>query len=350
MVKRHDGFDDEVLAGQVPEFEEPTVETTAETTEQNFIPKKLSYFNNEEEAKMDPSMTPIGGNIFENREVHDGWIPVDRALLSERDKFYPEDWTFMVRPATVEAVRNWSMLDENNGNSIDDVFNEILKHCLTIKTPRGNQPWQAINNWDRLFFILLIREYTFVNGENNIEFYEDCGNCDTPVKFRVESQALMYDIPDEDVMRYYDSYNRIWTINPAEFGVNYNQFITLYVPTIERDANIKAWLISEYQENEKKKIDPVFIKFLPWLLPKVSKEVSTAKMQIRKAEMTFKSWDKEMFSFMNDVIKNIAVTPQTNISAICESCGEEAVVRLRFPDGVGALFNVVNRRSKFGSK
>ena len=54
--------------------------------------------------------------------------------------------------------------------------------------------------------------------------------------------------------------------------------------------------------------------------------------------------------FMNDVIKNIAVTPQTNISAICESCGEEAVVRLRFPDGVGALFNVVNRRKKFGTK
>jgi hypothetical protein len=73
-------------------------------------------------------------------------------------------------------------------------------------------------------------------------------------------------------------------------------------------------------------------------------------MQIRKAEMTFKSWNTEMFTFMNDVIRNIAVTPQTTISAICPECGEEVVVKLRFPDGVGALFNVVNRRTKFGSK
>ena len=86
------------------------------------------------------------------------------------------------------------------------------------------------------------------------------------------------------------------------------------------------------------------------MLPKVSKDASTAKMQIRKAEMTFRGWDKEMFSFMNDVLKNISVTPSTNISAICPACGEEVTTKLRFPDGIGALFNVVNKHKKFGTK
>ena len=66
--------------------------------------------------------------------------------------------------------------------------------------------------------------------------------------------------------------------------------------------------------------------------------------------MTFKSWNTDMFSFMDDVLKNISVTPSTNISAVCPSCGEEVTARLRFPDGVGSLFNVVNRRKKFGTK
>jgi hypothetical protein len=44
------------------------------------------------------------------------------------------------------------------------------------------------------------------------------------------------------------------------------------------------------------------------------------------------------------------VTPQTNISAICPACGEEVVARLRFQDGVRSLFNMVNRRPKFGTK
>lgn len=366
MVKRRtEEFDDSVLAGQIPEFQEPTpvaqpeVKSLEEMTAADMLGTKLTHqiggkskIDNDEfdEFERKVGTTKLGENISDAGEARAGWIPVDRRLLGARDKFYPEDWQFLIRPATVEAVRNWSMLDETNGNSIDDVFNEILKYCLTIRTAMGSLPWQSINNWDRLFFILLIREYTFVKGENNIEFFENCDSCDASVRFTVESQALMYDMPDEDVMQYFDVESRTWTIDPNEFDVPYSKELTLYVPTIERDANIKAWLISEYQENEKKKFDTVFIKFLPWLVPKISKDANTAKMQIRKAEMLFKSWDKEMFSFMNDVLKNISVTPSTNISAVCPDCGEEVVVRLRFPDGVGALFNVVNRRSKFGSK
>lgn len=379
MVKRrNEGIDDEVLAGQVPEYQEPTnytftedVEETVEYVEPAPEPEpakssahallgtKLSrniggrnLVNKEGMAELDEKAngTRLGGNIYETSEARAGWIPIDRRYLGMRDKFYPEDWVFYVRPATVEAVRNWSMLDETNGNSIDDVFNEILKYCLSIKTKTGAKSWQEINNWDRLFFILMIREYTFAKGENNIEFFEDCYECDESVRFTVESQALMYELPDESVFEYYDSENRQWYIDPIHFGVNSQEPITLYLPTLEKDANIKAWLISEYQENEKKKIDPVFIKFLPWLLPKVSKDLNAAKMQIRKAEMTFKSWDTEMFSFMNDVHKNIAVIPQQNISAICPNCGEEVVVKLRFPNGVGSIFNVVNKRSKFGTK
>jgi hypothetical protein len=261
MVKRREEFDDEVLAGQIPEFTENVEKTeNNETTVKDlgklsFMPGDHSQEIKEAEA-FDDSMggTKLGENIFEKAEAREGWITIDRRLLGERNRFYPSDWTFMVRPATVEAIRNWSMLDENNGNSIDDVFNEILKYCLSIKTSMGVQPWQAINNWDRLFFILLIREYTFVKGENNIEFFEDCENCESQVRFTVESQALMYDMPDEDVLKYYDEFSRTWLINPMEFGVDYNRDIMLYIPTIERDANIKAWLISEYQENDKKKL------------------------------------------------------------------------------------------------
>lgn len=363
MENTHDYIQDEVLAGQIPEYAGDVVtsknDPVAAPVEESPIGKKLSFIpgahNNinaeeAEELTRQTNMTQLGGNLRASAEAREGWITINRDILGERDKFYPSDWQFLIRPATVEAIRNWSLLDENNANSIDDVFNEILKYCLSIKTSVGNLPWQAINNWDRFFFVLIIREYTFVNGESNIEFYEDCYNCDSAARFTLESQSLMYDLPDESVMEYFDRENRVWIIDPNDYDVQSENPVYLYVPTIERDANIKAWLISEYQQNEKKKFDNVFIKFLPWLVPKISKDTDAAKMQIRKAELAFRSWDSEMFSFMNDVLKNISVTPSTNISAICPSCGEEVTTRLRFPNGVGALFNVVNRRSKFGTK
>lgn len=352
MVKKRDDAEllqEEALAGQIPEYVEE-VNAEPEKISSNILNR--NEINKEGFAEFEKKVgaTRLGDNIFSSAETRAGWLPVDRQLLGERDTYYPADWQFLVKPATVEVIRNWSMLDENNGNSIDEVFNEILKYCLTIKSNNGIIPWQSLNNWDRFFFVLLIREYTFVNGESKVEYYDDCTSCENPVKFTLDCQALMYDLPDEDVLKYYDRENRVWVIDPVDFEIPAEKPMYLYNPTIEKDANIKAWLISEYQENEKKKFDNVFIKFLPWLCPKISKDLGTARAQIRKAEMTFKSWDTEMFSFMNDVLKNISVTPSTNISAICPSCGEEVVTRLRFPDGVGALFNVVNRRKKFGTK
>lgn len=349
MVKKIDETEKN-LASQIPDFDLTNKEKPSKISDK-FIPggNKINQ-DDLREFEQRANVSKLGDNIFENAEARKGWIPIDRRLLGDRNKFYPEDWTFLVRPATVEAVRNWSMIDENNGNSIDEVFNEILKYCLAIKTPIGNMAWQAINNWDRFFFVLLIREYTFVKGESNIEFYEDCPNCDAPVKFTLNSQALMYDIPDESVMQYYDENSRVWTIYPSEFGVNYEREIELYAPTLEKDANIKLWLINEHNENQKKKFDTVFLKFLPWLCPKISKDFNVARSQIKKAEMLFKSWDTDMFTFMDEVLKNISVTPSTNISAICDACGEEATARIRFPNGISSLFNVVNRHTKFGTK
>lgn len=351
MVKRKDDsvIQEESLAGQIPEFTEPVkTEEVPLVNNNSMIGKKLSMY--QDTGKEEQGTSYLGKNIHELAEIREGWMPVDNALLKERGMYYPDDWVFYIRPATVEVIRNWSMIDENNGNSIDDVFNEIIKYCLSIKTATGTKPWHEINHWDRFFFVLLIREYTFVQGESKVEYYEDCPNCDNPVKFTLTTNSLMYDLPSEDVMEYFDRATRTWIIDPNDFDIPAERPITLFIPTIEREANIKAWMIKEYQENENKKFDPVFIKFLPWLCPKISKDINIAKTQIRKVEMVFKSWDSEMFSFMDDVLKNISVTPSTNILSVCQTCGEEVTARLRFPDGVGALFNVVNRRKKFGTK
>lgn len=357
MAKRKTNEDDieNVLRGQIPEYEEQHQEPTMH--EDSSVGQRISVGaqnntidrNAFEEFEAKVGASKLGENINKVAEVRDGWITVDRKLLGERSRFYPEDWVFMVRPATVEAIRNWSMIEENNGNSINDVFNEILKYCVSIKSITGTVSWQSICVWDKFFFVLLVREYTFNKGEANIEFYDDCANCDAPVKFKLESQALMFDMPDEDLYAMYDSTKRVWQIDPEEYDIEMNP-ITFYLPTVEKDINIKSWIINEYNENDKKNFDNVFIKFLPWLVPKVSKDMNIARQQIRKAESVFRSWDTEKFTFINDVIRNISVVPKIDISAICEKCGEEVTTRLRFPDGVSALFNVVNKHKKFGTK
>ena len=189
-------------------------------------------------------------------------------------------------------------------------------------------------------------------GQKKISFTKQCPNCDVDVTFELNSLALMYDLPGEDVMEYFDRDNQTWNIIPSDYDVEWpeKEYIQLYLPTREKDANIKAYLISKLQEDRNYKADQVFIKFLPWLLPKISKDVNIAKNQIRKAETDFKSWNIEQFSFMDEVLKNIMVTPDTNLAAVCHSCGEEVTAPMQFPDGISSLFDINDRRKKFGKK
>jgi len=340
------------LAGQIPEAQQPQVETqvSQDPPKISHIPGQRKQFSDEEmnEFYEKSGATRVGGNIFENAEIREGWVSVDKSLLGERAQFYPESWEFKIKPATVEAIRNWSMINDENPNSIDDVFNEILKTCLAIKTPQGPMPWSLIRSWDRFWFILLIREYTFIHGEREVRFTEECPECGDDVEFKLTSQSLMYDMPDESVMKHYLQEDQTWLIDPQEYDVNWNESVTLYLPTLDKDANLKAWLIDRIQN--KKKVDQVYLKFITWLAPKISKDLTIAQRQIREYENIIKSWNTDMFSFMDEVITNIMVTPASSLIATCPKCGEEVTAQVRFPNGVRDLFNVSSGRKKFGNK
>lgn len=353
---------EKTLSTQIDEYKEETLEQPEVVEEPRseaaqYLGTKLTHkvggygeTDKEEDKKMvsDKKLTRVGEKITQQVEYRDGWMDVEKELLGERAKFYPEDWEFKIRPATVEAIRNWSTIDEENPNSVDDVFNEILKSCLSIVTPNGPLPWGNIRSWDRFFFILLIREYTFIEGEKKVEFFEDCPNCENPVKFTLNSQSLLYDFPDPEVMKYFSEEDQTWMIDPNEYGVEWPESIVLYLPTLEKDANIKAWLIDRVQAN--KKVDQVFIKFLPWLAPKISKDLTIAQRQIREYEVKFKSWDTEMFSFMDEVVNNITIIPSSKLIETCPVCGEEVTAQITFQDGIRTLFNMASGRKKFGSK
>lgn len=357
---------EEALSGQIPEAEE-SVKTTKKQKpvskeKSNDVIKigdlgtlaHMSGNNNSEPDEIDRmqlagTFGKVGDQIGKSAEYREGWIDVPSSVLGERGKYYPEDWRFKIRPATVEAIRNWSLIDDENANSIDDVFNEIMKSCVAIQTSTGPLPWGNINSWDRFFFLLMVREYTFAKGETAIKYDEDCINCENPITFELTSSTLMYEFPDEDLMNMYDQNNKCWRIDPEEYDVNHAP-ITLYLPNLEKDANIKAWLIARLQENRNRKVDQVFIKFLPWLAQKISKDETIAARQIKEIERIYKSWDTEMFSFMDEVIRNITVMPMSKLTATCPICGEEVTSNIRFPNSVKSLFNVQNRFRKFGTK
>ena len=278
--------------------------------------------------------------------VSEGWIPVEREELGVRSQFYPEDWEFAVRPATVQAIKNWTSIDEERLDQVNNVFNDIIKTCVKITSSTGGVSWENINSWDRFWFVLKIREYSFVHGESKVQFTDSCSECDEDIDFELTANGLFYEFPDEELVEKYWN-GKTWEIDPTEYDVD-EAPITLYTPTLGKDQAIINWATERYRATNK--IDETFIKFLPWLINKPSRDAQMFDRQVQKVYKDYKAWSIDMFSFMDDVVKNITINPSEKLKVKCPHCGKEVVSNVRFPNGIKAIFNVTTKAKKFGSR
>lgn len=285
-------------------------------------------------------------NETENVLVSDGWIPINRDDMGIRSTFYPESWEFFIRPATVQAIKNWTAIDEERPDVVNNVLNEIIKTCVKISSPESNISWNQIRSWDRFWFILKVREYTYSQNQQTIEFQDDCSECGEEIDYKLTSSGLFYEFPDPDLVEKY-WVDGVWKIDPREYDVN-ELPITLYTPTLERDQAIIDWATAKVRSGSK--IDETFINYLVWMLPKPAKDAQVLDRQISQIYKTYKKWSFDMFSFMSDVIKNITINQSEKLRVVCPCCGREATSTVQFPNGIKVLFEVKSGAKKFGSR
>ena len=296
--------------------------------------RRSSFKRNEDEQEQD------------SIPMSQGWIPIEREEFGIRSRFYDEDWEFAIRPATVQAIKNWTSIDEERLDQVNSVFNDIIRTCVKITSANGGVSWEHINSWDRFWLVMKIREYTFVHGESKVEFTDSCSECDEDIDFELTANGLFYEFPDEDLVEKYWN-GKTWEIDPTEYDVD-EAPITLYTPTLGKDQAIINWATERYRATNK--IDETFIKFLPWLISKPSRDAQMFDRQVQKVYKDYKAWSIDMFSFMDDVIKNITINPSEKLKVKCPHCGKEVVSNVRFPNGIKAIFNVTTKAKKFGSR
>lgn len=291
-----------------------------------------------------------GKRLKEEKEeiaISSGWIPINRDDLGVRSNFYPESWEFFVKPATMQAIKNWTAIDESRPDQVNKVFDEIIKQCVKIDThSTQGAGWAQVNSWDRFWFILKVREYTFGTGENKVEFTDECTECAQEITYTLTANSLHYEFPDDNLIQDYWN-GTVWEIDPTEYDVEHEP-IKLYTPKLGKDEKIIDWAVQKQREGGK--IDETFIEFLVWLIDKPSKDLSMLDRQIQKIYKEYKEWDVEMFTFMRDVIKNITINPKENLTTRCPHCGQETISGVQFPDGIQALFGSNKPRKKFGSR
>lgn len=330
--------------------EKPKLSKEEKTSLDDFISKSnKAMHSSKTKVEEAPYVSQEHYTPMDSPSISDGWVPISREEMGLRSMFYPASWEFYIKPASVNAIKNWTSIDEKRLDQVNNVFNDIVKSCVKIETKDITKAsWDKINMWDRFWFILKIREYTFPSTKDSKVTFEDvCSECGENMTYTLTSEGLFYSYPDDEIIEKYWN-GRNWVIDPREYGLEHEN-IELFIPTLGKLNSIINWASNRTRNNQY--LDETFTqKYLMWLLDKPANDLQILDRQIQKIYNEYKQWDLDTFTFMTDVINNIDITPSEKLKSICPSCGQEATSNVQFPNGVKSLFAVKSNIKKFGSR
>tara|TARA_R110001592_G_scaffold177358_2_gene417649 strand:+ start:5819 stop:6610 length:792 start_codon:yes stop_codon:yes gene_type:complete len=147
-----------------------------------------------------------------------GYFPIE--TLPSKFKLYPKGTKIYSRPLKILEVKQLSMIDESNFNS---VINTVLS-----KTVKGIDI-QDLVVADKLFIIFWQRANTYKGDAFSIDL--DCDKCGSKVKYNFDvSQLVITDVSDD-----YDA-DKIFTLPECKATVKFEQM------TVKSEKNADSYL------------------------------------------------------------------------------------------------------------
>lgn len=295
------------------------------------------------EKKME---TPVK-NSLSQEILPDGWKPLDLVMLPSKGFGYPTGTRVFIKAASVDEVKHFSTLDENDPISKDDRLNLVLERCLRISFQGGDLSYLDLHQDDRFNVILRIKEMTFISPENKLMLgtSKTCQKtydtvCPIPSTIELESNYLRnYEIP-EWLKEYYIPSRGGFVFSPS----NGDAPIELYIPSVGVTTQIRK--IIKWKQEKGKAYDGVFVNISPFVIPNWR---DLTEEMYDKYERTSKTWTISQFSIIDGVRKDIKFHIRDTY-VTCNKCGAEVTAPVSFPGGLRSLFVITDLNSKLFKK
>jgi len=255
-----------------------------------------------------------------------GWQKLPLRDLPTKGLFYPESAEILIRAATSAEIRHWSTLQENDPSALDDMLNYVLERCCTYKTSEGNSSWKDIKEVDRFYILLGIREYTFINGENNLQVSVSESN-----KINVTKDMIDYINFDEKIMKYYNDQKRCFSI-VLKSGKTFD----VTIPSVGVTNFLKNYINRKQQRQEA--IDSDFITFASFVIMDWKGLSDTT---YEKIVIDSNNWSIDQISAMTH-IKDLFADAINPIIKYVDEGGAERSVPLNFHGGIKSILLISN--------
>ncbi len=261
-----------------------------------------------------------------------GWKNYDVSYLPSKGMFYNDGMQITIKPATVQEIRHFSTVEDDDLLDVDEKLNFILDKCCRVRNGQMASTYKDLVELDRFALVFAIREITFKEGENKLQMTLNCDQCGNSDNMYVSKETFQLFQLDENIEHLYDSNKRCLVITGED-----GEEINLYVPTLGVTQFIKNHIKTKSQT--KQYFDKSFLKLAPFLFG--NWRVLNEKTYNTANDKTF-GWNIDKMSrviLAIDYLQN-GVTPE--IKHDCSVCGAEVEAPITFQGGIKALFLLSN--------
>ena len=315
--------------------EENEVKDINEQSESVYNFEKYQDIDEQSETEIIPLNTDINESEYDTNiqyELVNGFRILDNINLPYGGKLYPESWRFSFRCPTTKEEAEFSTIDERDQPRIIQAISSLIQKCFVIVDLDNNKqiPTDQINDGDRLYFFLKLREYYM--EDLPIEFPTLSMNHQEPVQVKLMAHNLIY----EPILDCYDG--RMVVLPGANFGLTEN--IEFLNPTLNLTDKILRYTINKYKElnddSTKQKVNnddfnKKFFLILPYLYVKGNEKIESLKLKYKNIEKN----EKLMKAYLT-IANKMQHSNKEYITFIYKE--EEEKTLMKFPGGWKNMF------------
>ena len=323
-----------VASEETPITKSPFKDATVEVVQQPADPQAPEYKSMAEIARENRTHGREGVHVTGNGsglkyKDNIGWLKIDVKTLPTHGLFYPDGFEISIRAARGEEIKHWSTMNDQDINQlsrVDDILNYMIEKCCNVKNP--NHPgncWKDLKNVDRFYILLAIKEFTFIDGENElmVPISEDK---QIPV---VKEMIDFVNIPDE-IMKFYNLDEKCFIFNVA------GNPMKVHVPSLGVNDWLKKYVAQKI--NAKEGYDEDFITYAPMLIKDYRGLSQRAYEEMVGAS---RLWNVKEWSVLAYVTEKLGGATEPKIKYINED-GGEVEIPLTFRGGIRSLFVLSN--------
>lgn len=259
-----------------------------------------------------------------------GYHNIHISDLPSKGLFYPLDVDLQIRPAKVAEIRHFSTLQERDLFDVDEKLNHILQNCTKMRTKTRVMSWKDILEEDRIFIILAVRALTFSKGENKLQVKKNCPDCNTENVIEIANQNLQFNTIPSDLMKYYDEFNRVLSIQTKSCGTIY-----MKPPTIGVMQIVTKYIREKERQGEN--WDKAYVQILPYVQHEWR---GFTEREIFQGEVDFQGWDDTKYTLHYRLAEQVKVGVKPDVVCSCKACGSEVAAAINFRGGIKDLFVV----------